>query len=275
MTDQVADGSDQAKQNQIDVMDDRAQLDRLVNQMLVAPPNRIAVVHIGHITEDAPAPPRGAEFYPLSNPTAPGGRRDFNIGFPDADTPGRRPVLVVYAWAGILALWDRMGEDVDGFLQGRQQVILIFLQEKFARLSFENHAYFLSVILSALPRRKFVTRLAVYVSAEARGEAAAAAVAAQGHPAAIVPWPMRLLGGASCNASGGDARNIFSALVVSVTPRRSALGSRMSLGWKAAAALGTASSLVRAYCRFWLIRAAKAGCRLGSRADRRLVDPKA
>jgi hypothetical protein len=242
---------DQIQTQRIGKPVDREQLDQL-----------IAVGHFGAITEHAPVPAPESVFFILPDPEG----SDFNVRTPDEDAPERRPVLVVYASAGLLSRWDRLEEDLDGFLRGRQQVVVVFLQERFARLSFEAHAYFLSRLLSALPRRKFVAHLAVYVSRDGDGDVPRAAPAApRDRGAAIDPRLMRLLRGSCDDASRSDAPQCFSALVLSVTPRNGTVGAATSRRAKASAVRDTAASLIAAYWRLWLIRAIKVGRAIGAR----------
>lgn len=240
----------------------KTQLGALVDSLLLVQPERIAVAHIGDIREHAPAPPEGALYFHLTDPTNPSGTHEFNIRTPEG-AAGRRPVLVVYASAGLLSLWDRMEEDVEHFLRGRQQVIIVFLQERFARLTFAGHAYFLSALLSALPGRKFVTSLKVYVAPDADGNAPQAAPAAPPARATTVdPVLMRLLGASSGEGDGYHAPPCFSALAISVTPRDDAQRGRTGLRAKSSVALRGVALLLAAWRRLWLIRAINGGRRL-------------
>lgn len=198
---------------------DRARLDALVGRLLPADRSRVTIIHLGDIVAHAPAPPKEALFFHVTDPTAPSRRRDFNIIAPDGQTAQCRPVLVVYAPAIMLALWDRLEEDVDEFLRGRQRVIFVFLQEMFVRVPFGTHSHFLSAMLSGLPARKFTIRLTIDVAPEG---------------------PNNSLPNTTAHGGGvDDVPQCFSALVISVTPRQPVseivrVGHRLAYAAKAA-----------------------------------------
>jgi hypothetical protein len=203
---------------------EKSQLGELIDGLLVARRDQLTVAYVGDIEEYAPAPAAESLVLHLTDPTAPSGTHDFNIGVLDEGSAGRRPVLVVYAAAGLLSLWDRLEEDVDEFLHGRRQVSIVFLQERFSRISLASHSYFLSALLSALPRRKFVTCLATYLGGYPEG-ASARPTAQSGNSAAIE----------------SNAPTDFSALVISVKPRKWRHGIFISIRFQVRAALTRAA----------------------------------
>lgn len=74
--------------------------------------------------------------------------------------------LLVYAKTGLLSTWKTLEPDLDLLLADRHKVVLVFAQPDFYQLSFASHTYILSLLLSALPRKKFVCDFRSYLAPE-------------------------------------------------------------------------------------------------------------
>src|SRR6202022_3095359 len=84
---------------------------------------------------------------------------------PENAPSGESDTLIVYATAGLLAVWERLEEDMElCFARGYRQIILALSTDRFRVLDFAGHSYLLAVLLNSFPTRKFATRLEVYVA---------------------------------------------------------------------------------------------------------------
>ena len=89
---------------------------------------------------------------------------ELDRGIPDVPS-SESNTLILYATAGLVSIWERIEEDLDlCFNRGYRRIILALTTDRFRPLDFAGHSYLLSVLLNSFPRIKFSTKLEVYVA---------------------------------------------------------------------------------------------------------------
>jgi hypothetical protein len=146
----------------------------------------------------------------------------FDRSIPHADTSLESKILILCAAAGLLYTWERIEEDLDlCFHRGYRQVIILLGTDKlFRSLDFAGHSYLLSVLLNSFPRMKFSTKLEVYVAPPVLhqgGRLLSRLIRSLGEEARqkiLRSWYW-------ISRAEAPSPTHFSALIVSVEPRRS------------------------------------------------------
>lgn len=145
----------------------REQLSNLVRRMSVAKPENILITYIGDIADHVAFPQGVTRFFNVADLSEQGFKRKFNIRVPPNDQMAEASTLIVYATAGFLSVWERLQEDLEQyFVAGWRQVIIVLITPNFQALEFASHSYMLSILLSNVPRKKFNSRLNVYLARE-------------------------------------------------------------------------------------------------------------
>ena len=145
----------------------RRQVRALVATAIVDKGSPADVLYVGNIADHMAAPPNRKGAFPIDDRIEDGRppdlRRLIAQDRPDAESS----VLVIYAMAGLLGVWERLEEDLDlCFARGYRQIILALCTGQFRPIDFEGHSYILSVLLNSFPRRKFSSKLDVFVAPE-------------------------------------------------------------------------------------------------------------
>jgi hypothetical protein len=136
----------------------------LLYRLISAKTNVIEIVCIGNIADHVLPPWNVTRRFDIQDRIENGRMHELAIGIPERAPSPQSTTLILYATAGLLSAWERVEDDVDlCFARGYGQVILALRTHKFRILALAEHSYLLSVILSSFPRRKFWTKLEVYV----------------------------------------------------------------------------------------------------------------
>jgi hypothetical protein len=175
---------------------------------------------IGEVWRDAPSAPPGGRLAQLPDPSL-DGTHDFNIRVPRArDDRSEADTLVVYATIDFLFCWDRLEEDLDHFFaDGCKQVIVILIVPGFGYVDFASHSYLLSIFISSIPFRKFVTRLEICLASERDRSAAERPLFRSLRLFATDAWQILRRTYHKISVTDVEPPTKFSALVISVQPR--------------------------------------------------------
>ena len=196
-----------------------ARVKTLVSRLISTNTFSLEIVHIGDTLD---VPWNVSRRFDIQIRIEDGRLCGFDRSIPHADTSLESKILILCATAGLLYTWERIGEDLDlCFHRGYLQVIILLGTDKlFRSLDFAGHSYLLSALLSALPRIKFSTKLEVYVAPPipCRGRRPLVSSIrivceeAQQNILRLWYWISR---------AEAPSPTHFSALIVSVEPRRS------------------------------------------------------
>ena len=143
----------------------RRQVRALVANIIAEKGNPVDVLCVGDIADYVAPPPNQKAAFAIDDRIEEGRLRSLSRTIAEERPGAKSSALIVYATAGILSIWERLEEDLDLCLaRGYRQIILALCTERFRPLDFEGHSYILSVLLNCFPRRKFSTKLEVFVA---------------------------------------------------------------------------------------------------------------
>jgi hypothetical protein len=192
----------------------------LVCRFIPTDTSYLEVVCIGDIADLVSLPSNVRQRVDIHDRIENGRLYELDRGIPDVPS-SESNTLILYATAGLVSIWERIEEDLDlCFNRGYRRIILALSTDKFRPLDFAGHSYLLSVLLNSLPRIKFSTKLGVYVAPPVlyqRGRPLSRLIGRLGEDA----WQKILRLWYWISRVEVPSPTHFSALIVSVEPRRS------------------------------------------------------
>jgi hypothetical protein len=197
-----------------------ARVKTLVCRFIPTDTSYLEVVCIGNIADLVSLPSNVRRRVDIHDRIESGRLYELDRSIPDAPS-SESNTLIIYATAGLVSIWERIEEDLDlCFNRGYRRIILALSTDKFRPLDFAGHSYLLSVLLNSFPRIKFSTKLEVYVAPPVLHQ--------KGRPLFRF---IRILGEEArqkilrswywISRAQAPSPMHFSALIVSVQPRRS------------------------------------------------------
>lgn len=176
------------------------------------------MLYIGDMELHSPMPRSRSRTLRYGNPSGPDNRRDFHVVMPEQLLDGSaNDVLLICAGIGFLPLWENLAQDLAAFLALRRRVILAFIREGFAPLSFARHTLLFSLLTRALPARSLDARLTIYDPAALAGTAGWLGSRLRAITSRIFPrWASQSAFHTGATPQSGS----FSALILTVEARR-------------------------------------------------------
>jgi len=194
----------------------RRQLGYLIGRLITAKQSPVDVVYVGHdVARHAPPPPPAARVIQI---VGAGEEGDFGIKVP---APGNgATTLVIYAMIDVLFRWTRLDEDLERYLDAWRHVGIALIVPGFQVVEFATHSYLLSILASSFPARKFTTTLEVFEAPQPLRPVPKGPLLQLLQLARHEAWPMLKRNWFVVSGGGGEPPARFSALVISVKPRR-------------------------------------------------------